>query len=115
MNFWSNTDRFFVSQMKAYYGKAATKQNDFAYHWHPKLPQTPAGGYENWSWAFIFDHMYNGKMEGFFSFGMNPANNGPNSSKAVAALAKLKWMVVAEHFEQETAGFRSEERRVGKE
>src|SRR3989454_1094265 len=105
MNFWSNTDRFFVSQMKAYYGKAATKQNDFAYHWHPKLPQTPAGGYENWSWAFIFDHMYNGKMEGFFSFGMNPVNNGPNSSKAVAALSKLKWLVVAENFEQETAGF----------
>src|SRR5947209_2473150 len=92
MNFWSNTDRFFVSQMKAYYGKAATKQNDFAYHWHPKLPQTPAGGYENWSWAFIFDHMYNGKMEGFFSFGMNPVNNGPNSSKAVAAVSKLKWL-----------------------
>ncbi len=104
MNFWGNTDRFFISQMKAYYGKAATKQNEFAFHWHPKLPQT-ATGYENWSWAFIFDHMYNGKMDGFFSFGMNPVNNGPNSSKAVSALSKLKWLVVAENFEQETAAF----------
>ncbi len=105
MNFWSNTDRFFISQMKAYYGKAATKQNEFGYHWHPKLPQTPAGGYENWSWAFIFDHMHNGKMEGFFSFGMNPVCNGPNTNKVIAALANLKWLVVAENFDQETASF----------
>ncbi len=106
MNFWSNSDRFVVSQLKAYYGKAATKQNDFGYDWHPKLPQGAAPGtYENWSWAFIFDHMFNGKMDGFFSFGMNPVNNGPNSRKATAALSKLKWLVVAENFETETAAF----------
>ena len=29
-NFWSNTDRFVVSQLKAYYGDAATRQNGFA-------------------------------------------------------------------------------------
>src|SRR5450631_3028326 len=27
MNFWSNTDRFYVSLMKAFYGKAATREN----------------------------------------------------------------------------------------
>ena len=104
-NFWANTDRFVVSQLKAYYGTAAVKENQFGYDWHPKLPQTPAGAYENWSWAYIFDHMYAGQMEGFFSFGMNPVANGPHSAKAVAALAKLKWLVVAENFEQETACF----------
>ena len=46
-----------------------------------------------------------GRMEGFFSFGMNPVSNGPHSRKAVAALSKLKWLVVAENFEQETATF----------
>jgi len=105
MNFWSNTDRFVVSQLKAYYGKNATKQNEFGYHWHPKLPQTPAGTYENWSWAYIFDHMYNGKMDGFFSFGMNPVCNGPHTKKVIAALSNLKWLVVAENFGQETASF----------
>ena len=49
--------------------------------------------------------MYRGEMEGFFSFGMNPVSNGPHSRKAIAALAKLKWLVVAENFEQETAAF----------
>ncbi len=106
MNFWANTDRFFVSQMKAYYGKAATKENEFGYHLHPRLPAGAAPGtYENWSWAFIFDHMYNGKMEGFLSFGMNPVNNGPHSRKVISALSKLKWLVVAENFETETASF----------
>ena len=104
-NFWTNTDRFVVSQLKAYYGTTATADNEFGYAMHPRLPQSAPGAYENWSWAYIFDHMYRGDMEGFFSFGMNPVSNGPHSRKAIAALAKLKWMVVAENFEQETASF----------
>ena len=52
MNFVQNYDRFFVSQMKAYYGLKATKENDFGYQWHPRLPIGPTPGtYENWSWA----------------------------------------------------------------
>jgi formate dehydrogenase-N alpha subunit len=104
-NFWANTDRFVVSQLKAFYGASASRGNAFGYAMHPKLPQAAGGGYENWSWAYIFDHMYRGEMEGFFSFGMNPVSNGPHSRKATAALAKLKWLVVAENFEQETATF----------
>ena len=104
-NFWSNTDRFAVSQLKAFYGTAATRANEFAYDYHPRLPQSAPGGYENWSWAYMFDHMYRGDMEGFFSFGMNPVSNGPHSRKAIAGLSKLKWLVVAENFEQETASF----------
>jgi len=104
-NFWANTDRFAISQLKAYYGDAATRDNEFGYAFHPKLPQSADGEYENWSWAYIFDHMYRGEMEGFFSFGMNPVSNGPHSRKAIAALTKLKWLVVVENFEQETAAF----------
>src|SRR3990170_4281021 len=104
-NFWANTDRFTVSQLKAYYGEAATAGNDFGYAFHPRLPQAPDGTYENWSWAYIFDRMYRGQMEGLFSFGMNPVSNGPHSRKVIAALAKLKWLGVAENFEQETASF----------
>ena len=104
-NFYKDTDRFAVSQLKAYYGDAATQENGFGYGFHPRLPKNGAGADENWSWAYIFDHMFRGEMEGLFSFGMNPVSNGPNSRKAVAALAKLKWLVVAENFEQETAAF----------
>jgi formate dehydrogenase major subunit len=106
MNFGANSDRFAISALKGYYGKAATKENEFGYQWHPKLPAGAApGAYENWSWAFIYDHMFNGKMEGLFSFGMNPVNNGPHSRKVISALGKLKWLVVAENFDMETASF----------
>jgi len=100
VNFWSNTDRFLVSQLKAFYGETATPANDFGYDWHPKLPEG-----ENWSWAYIFDAMYRKKVEGFVDFGMNPVANGPHSKKVIEALTNLKWMVVAENFEQETATF----------
>src|SRR5208282_4054005 len=106
MNFMANYDRFVVSQFKAYYGKNATADNEFGFNLHPKLPVGAAPGtYQNWSWAYMFDHMYEGQMDGLFSFGMNPVCNGPHSRKAIAALSKLKWLVVAENFETETASF----------
>src|SRR3954464_524759 len=43
--------------------------------------------------------------EGFITFGMNPVGLGPNSKKMVAALSKLKWLVVVENVETETAQF----------
>ncbi|MGE3177789.1 MAG: molybdopterin dinucleotide binding domain-containing protein, partial [Vicinamibacterales bacterium] len=104
-NFYANTDRFVVSQLKAYYGAQATRENDFGYGWHPRLPLEASGAYENWSWGYMFDHMFRGDMDGFFSFGMNPVTNGPHSRKAIAALSQLKFLVVAENFETETAAF----------
>ena len=108
MNYWSNYPKFTVSLLKALYGKAATAENDFGYSWLPK-----ADG--NYSWLYLFDDMYRGSSnrvggkepapEGFISFGMNPVGLGPNSPKMVAALSKLKWMVMVENVETESAIF----------
>ena len=49
--------------------------------------------------------MYAGQMEGLIAFGMNPVANGPNTPKMLAALSKLKWLIVADCFETETASF----------
>ena len=35
-SYWQNYNKFFVSFRKAMYGKAATKDNDYAYDWLPK-------------------------------------------------------------------------------
>src|SRR5207245_447426 len=106
VNFWSNTPKLFISQLKAYYASSATKENQFGYHLHPKLPENAATGkLENWSWAFIYDHAAQGQVEGLVDFGMNPVCNGPNSRKMVFALSQLKWLVVAENFETETSSF----------
>jgi formate dehydrogenase major subunit len=108
MNYGSNTPKFIVSLLKAMYGAAATPENEFGYAWLPKIDG-------NYSWMYIFDDMYRGTSkraggdepgpEGFITFGMNPVGTGPNSKKMVAALAKLKWMVVIENVETETAMF----------
>jgi len=100
MNYWSNTPKFVVSLLKAYYGDNASKQNDFGYDFLPKLGET-----DNYSWGYIFDRMYGGEIEGMIAFGMNPVANGPNTPKMLAALRKLKWLIVADCFETETAGF----------
>jgi formate dehydrogenase major subunit len=98
MNYGSNADKFFVSLMKAVWGKAATSENDWCYDWIPKVA-------DNYSWVYIFDRMVQGKIRGFIDFGMNPVANGPNTEKMIAALGKLEWMVLAEAFETETAAF----------
>ncbi len=108
MNYWSNYSKFMVSLLKALYGNAATKENDFGYTWMPKVDG-------NYSWMYMFDDMYKGSSmraggkepgpEGFITFGMNPVALGPNSKKMIAALSKLKWMVVVENVEIETARF----------
>jgi formate dehydrogenase major subunit len=108
MNYWSNTPKFMISLLKAIYGASATPENEFAYAWLPKNDG-------NYSWLYIFDDMYRGTAtraggpepvpEGLITFGMNPVGTGPNSKKMVAALAKLKWLVVVENVETETAIF----------
>ncbi|MGZ8830439.1 MAG: molybdopterin-dependent oxidoreductase, partial [Thermoanaerobaculia bacterium] len=108
MNYWVNYPKFMVSLLKALYGNNATKDNDFGYGWLPKIDG-------NYSWMYIFDDMYRGSSmraggkepspEGFITFGMNPVALGPNSKKMIAALSKLKWLVVVENAETETATF----------
>src|SRR4051812_1841182 len=108
MNYWQNYPKFMVSLLKATWGKHATPDNEFGYQWLPKVDG-------NYSWMYIFDDMYRGSSqraggtepgpEGFITFGMNPVGIGPNSSKMINALAKLKWMVVGENYQIETATF----------
>ena len=37
MSYWQNYPKFHVSLMKAWYGAAATAENNWAYDWLPKL------------------------------------------------------------------------------
>src|SRR2546428_5852167 len=51
--------------------------------------------------------------EGYITFGMNPVGIEPNSSKMINALSKLKWMVVGENYEIETATFWTTPKQYG--
>ncbi len=50
-NYYSNTPKFFVSMLKAFYGDAATKENGFAYDYFPKVDR-------DYSWtAYLGRHV----------------------------------------------------------
>ena len=98
MNYWGNTPKFAVSLLKAMYGDAAKKENDWAFHYLPKIDR-------KYSWTEIWDDMYAGKVKGTFAFGMNGVAIGPNSQKNIDALKKSDWLVVCEIYPDETSEF----------
>lgn len=99
MSYWQNYKKFFVSFQKSMWGAAATKDNDFAYHYLPKL-DVPA-----YDVLRAFELMHQGKMNGYFCQGFNPLQSFPNKRKLTAALSKLKFLVVFDPLETETARF----------
>src|SRR5882672_1397560 len=97
-NYWSNTPKFIVSYLRALYGDAAKKENDFAFQYLPRIDR-------NYSWTELWDHMYRGDVKGLFAVGMNGVAIGPNSQKNINALKKADWLVVGEIYPDETSEF----------
>ena len=95
---WYNYPIYFVSLMKAWFGDAATKENNWAYNYLPKV----VGDHSDLA---MFIDMEDGKMKGFFMMGQNPAAGGINAGFHRAALEKLDWLVVRDLFETETAAY----------
>ncbi|MEY2489777.1 MAG: formate dehydrogenase major subunit [Verrucomicrobiota bacterium] len=95
---WNNYPNYFISLLKAYYGKNATAENDFGYNWVPKI----TGNHS--FFEYLYD-MADGKMEGMFMMGQNPAVAAANSRFQRTSLSKLKWLVVREMVEIEAATF----------
>jgi formate dehydrogenase major subunit len=90
--------KFLVSLLKAYYGPHATAANDFGFQWLPRITR-------NHSHFAYFDEMADGKVEGLFVMGQNPAVGGQHARLERKALARLSWLVVREMVETETASF----------
>jgi formate dehydrogenase major subunit len=97
-NYYSNTPKFAVSLMKSLYGDAASKQNQWAFDYLPKVDR-------DYSWAHLWDDMYRGEIKGMIAFGMNGVAIGPDSNKNIDALKKAEWLVVGEIYPDETSEF----------
>jgi formate dehydrogenase major subunit len=95
---WYNTPAYFISLLKAYYGKNATAENDFGYDWVPKV----TGNHSFFEYLY---EMADGKMEGMFIMGQNPSVAAPNSRFLRTSLSKLKWLVIRDMVEIEPATF----------
>jgi len=100
-NWWQNYPKYIVSLLKAWYGDAATKENDFGFNYLPKI-SAPATDY---SWISLFEAMYAGKIKGLMCWGQNPAVGGPNAEMERKALENLDWLVAVDLWETETAAF----------
>jgi formate dehydrogenase-N alpha subunit len=97
-NWWQHTPKYTVSLLKAFWGDHATKDNEFAYQYLPKVSA-------NYSHIAMFEAMYDGVIKGLICMGQNPAVGGPNVVKERKALEKLDWLVSADLWETETAAF----------
>jgi len=96
-NWWQNYPKYFVSLLKAWWGDNATADNEFGYHYLPKLEPG-----RNYSHIALFEAMHEGEIEGLICWGTNPAVGGPNSNFERAAMQKLKWMVAVDLWQTET-------------
>jgi formate dehydrogenase major subunit len=98
-SYWQNYKKFFVSFQKAMWGEVATKENNFAYDYLPKL-DLPA-----YDVLRGFDLAFNGKMNGYVIQGFNPLQAFPNKKKLTQALSNLKFLVTMDPLETETSRF----------
>jgi len=98
MNYWQNYPKFFVSFLKATYGAAATKENDFCFDWLPKNDKP-------YDILAAFQLMAQGRLNGYFCQGFNPIGSVPDKAKLVTGLSKLKYLVIIDPLVTDTSTF----------
>jgi formate dehydrogenase major subunit len=96
--FWGNIRSYAVSLLKAYYGDAATADNDFCFDYLPRL----TGDHSSYDTVL---KQINGETKGYFIVGENPAVGSSNARMQRFGLAALDWLVVRDFVMVESATF----------
>jgi formate dehydrogenase major subunit len=96
--YWGNMGAYTVSLLKAYWGDAATEENDYCFDYLPRL----TGDHSIYP---AIMGMIDGWCKGFLVMGQNPAVGAANGKLQRLALANLDWLVVRDLIETETASF----------
>ena len=92
--------RYLVNTLKAFFGEAATAENDYAYAWLPKRDAA-----KDYGTLPMFEDALAGKLKLLWIVGQNPAVTLPNLKLTFDAMANLETLVVQEIWETETAAF----------
>jgi formate dehydrogenase major subunit len=95
---WGSMDAYVVSLLKAFWGEAATAENDFCFGNLPRI----TGDHSAYEATLA---MLDGRMKGYFLLGENPAVGSANARLHRLALANLDWLVVRDLVEIESAAF----------
>jgi formate dehydrogenase major subunit len=85
--YWTDADAYTISLLKAWWGDAATAENDWAFDYLPRL-NGAHGTYET------VMGMLEDKVEGYFLLGQNPAVGSSNGRMQRQGMSHLKWLVV---------------------
>src|SRR3954452_18168529 len=95
---WSFFEVYIVSLLKAWFGDSATQENDYGFGRLPKI----SGNHSHFATML---RALDGGLEGLFVMGQNPAVGSQNAGLQRRALSNLKWLVVRDLAELETARF----------
>ncbi len=95
---WGNLKPYMVSLLKAWWGDAATEDNEFCFHHLPRIN----GDHSHYAMML---KMLDGGVQGMFAVGQNPVVGSANSKLIRLALGKLDWLVVRDFQMVETATF----------
>jgi len=95
---WGEMESYVVSLLKAWWGEHATADNDWCFDHLPRIDG------DHSAYRTILD-MLDGKLEGYFLMGENPAVGSSNGGLHRKALANLDWLVVRDLVEIESATF----------
>src|SRR5699024_3613708 len=95
--FWHNGAAYMSSLLKAWFGDAATEENDYAHHYLPRLTGAH-GTYQT------LRRMFDKGVDGYFVAGETPAVGSANGRMQRMGMANLQWVVVRvfEHIETAT-------------
>ncbi len=96
--FWANASAYAINLLKAYFGEAATSENDFCFDYLPKITG------DHGTYSTVLD-MIDGKVKGYFLLGQNPAVGSAHGRAQRLGMANLDWLVVRDLFEIESATF----------
>jgi formate dehydrogenase major subunit len=96
---WSEFRKYIVSLCKAYFGSAATGDNDYLFDWLPRLSG-------NHSHMTTVSMMADGRaVKGYLVMGENPTVGSMHGSLHRKGLRNLEWLVVRDFALTETAEF----------
>ena len=96
--FWSGAESYVVSLLKAWWGEAATADNDYCYDYLPALTG------DHGTYQTVMD-MIAGEVEGYFLLGQNPAVGSAHGRMQRIGMSHLKWLVVRDFNLIESATF----------
>jgi formate dehydrogenase major subunit len=85
--FWADMSHYIVSLLKAWWGDAATPDNDFCFDYLPRLTG------DHSAYQTVLEQL-EGRCRGYFLMGENPAVGSANAKMQRLGMAALDWLVV---------------------